>query len=165
MTSIGRTWFILADCYSCWQNMTSIGRIWFILAYCHSYWQNMQPIKGVLPFCSALPIQYTPHCWDRNVCSLCLNVRQVGNWCLTMEPIKTCIMQLCSFLHTEQLFCLIHKHWRMHIHFRQLPVQMHFRTDWMVARLVWWLFQIFQKEHKSTEIFNEIFDSQKNTCF
>jgi len=28
--------------------------------YCHSYWQNMQPIKSVLPFCSALPIQYTP---------------------------------------------------------------------------------------------------------
>jgi len=26
----------------------------------HSYWQNMQPIKSVLPFCSALPIQYTP---------------------------------------------------------------------------------------------------------
>ena len=40
--------------------MASIGRIWFILAYCHSYWQNMQPIKSVLPFCSALPIQYTP---------------------------------------------------------------------------------------------------------
>ena len=39
--------------------MTSIGRIWFILAYCHSYWQRMQPIKSVLPFCSALPIQYT----------------------------------------------------------------------------------------------------------
>jgi len=39
--------------------MTSIGRIWFILAYCHSYWQNMQPIKSVLPFCSALSIQYT----------------------------------------------------------------------------------------------------------
>ena len=39
--------------------MTSIGRIWFILAYCHSYWQNIQPIKSVLPFCSALPIQYT----------------------------------------------------------------------------------------------------------
>ena len=34
--------------------------IWFILVYCHSYWQNMQPIKSVLPFCSALPIQYTP---------------------------------------------------------------------------------------------------------
>ena len=44
-----------------WQNMTSIGRIRFILAYCHSYWQNMQPIKSVLPFCSALPIQYTPN--------------------------------------------------------------------------------------------------------
>ena len=43
-----------------WQNMTSIGRIWFILAYYHSYWQNMQPIKSVLSFCSALPIQYTP---------------------------------------------------------------------------------------------------------
>jgi len=41
--------------------MTSIGRIWFILAYCHSYWQNMQPINSVLPFCSALPIQYTTH--------------------------------------------------------------------------------------------------------
>jgi len=23
-------------------------------------WQNMQPIKSVLPFCSTLPIQYTP---------------------------------------------------------------------------------------------------------
>jgi len=33
-----------------WQNMTSIGRKWFILAYCYSYWQNMQPIKSVLPF-------------------------------------------------------------------------------------------------------------------
>jgi len=41
--------------------MTYIGRIWFILAYCHSYWQNMQPINSVLPFCSALPIQYTTH--------------------------------------------------------------------------------------------------------
>ena len=49
-----------------WQNMTSIGRIWFILAYCHSYWQNMQPIKSVLPFCSALPIQYTQIAAIRN---------------------------------------------------------------------------------------------------
>ena len=39
--------------------MTSIGRIWFILTYCHSYWQNMKAFKSVLPFCSALPIQYT----------------------------------------------------------------------------------------------------------
>ena len=73
LTSIGRIWLLPAeydlhwqnmvytgwlsllpvefDLY--WQNMTSIGRIWFILAYCHSYWQNMQPIKSVLPFCSA----------------------------------------------------------------------------------------------------------------
>ena len=46
MTYIGRIWL-------------PFGRIWFILAYCHSYWQKMQPIKSVLPFCSALPIQYT----------------------------------------------------------------------------------------------------------
>jgi len=46
--------------------MINIDRIWlplaeydFTLTYCHSYWQNMQPIKSVLPFCSALPIQYT----------------------------------------------------------------------------------------------------------
>jgi len=42
------------------------------------------------------------------------------------------LVQLCSSLCTEQLFCLIHKHWRMHSHFRQLSVQIHFCTDWIV---------------------------------
>jgi len=59
MTYIGRTRFILAECNFYWQSITSTGRILLplaehdILAYCHSYWQNMQPIKSVLPFCSA----------------------------------------------------------------------------------------------------------------
>ena len=30
-----------------------------VCVYCDSYWQNMQSVKSVLPFCSALPIQYT----------------------------------------------------------------------------------------------------------
>ena len=62
---------ISTECNSYWQNVTytgriwHIGRIWFILAYCHSYWQNMQPVKCVLPFCFALPIQYTQLKWWR----------------------------------------------------------------------------------------------------
>jgi len=69
LTSIGRIWLpliytgwlslLLVEYDLYWQNITSIGRIWFILAYCHSYWQNMQPVKSVLPFCSALLVQYT----------------------------------------------------------------------------------------------------------
>jgi len=45
--------FILAEYDFHWQNMIYSGLF-------HSYWQNMQPIKSVLLFCSALPIQYTP---------------------------------------------------------------------------------------------------------
>ena len=86
MTSIGRTWFILADRHSYWQNnhlywqnMTSIGRIWFILAYCHSYWQNIQSLKSVLPFCSALPIQYTLLDW----------LQQTGTKCALRHSMNT----------------------------------------------------------------------------
>ena len=59
------------------------------------------------------------------------------------EPIKTCtenaqdyrgLVQQYSSLYTEQLFCLIHKHWRMHSNFRQLSAQMYFRTDWIVPK-------------------------------
>jgi len=57
---------ILAEFNFYWQNITSIPAEydfhWQNMVYTglfHSYWQNMQPIKSVLPFCSALPIQYT----------------------------------------------------------------------------------------------------------
>jgi len=43
---------MIAECNFYWQNMIYTGLF-------HSYWQNMQPIKSVLPFCSALRIQYT----------------------------------------------------------------------------------------------------------
>jgi len=46
----------------------------------------------------------------------------------------------------------------MRSHFRQLSVQIHFCTDWIVPETcLKTFFQIFQKEHKNTEIFQEIF--------
>jgi len=126
LTSIGRMSLLPAECdfhwqnmiYTGWlslwlveydlylQNMTSIGRIWFILAYYHSYWQNMQPIKSVLPFCSALPIQYTRHRVSFSVLILFMKIFISPEWIypVAKQTENNALINLAININSQHMF-------------------------------------------------------------